>query len=107
MQKLFSLCLLVLLTVFACKHESVAPIPTCVEQLIIDENLIPYTGQSLDCYFFYAHYELDSKTYFGLDGTCVDMISTPFDCDGVLYDTTQISYFYTHAVYKGIVGILP
>ncbi|MFN0216633.1 MAG: hypothetical protein ACKVT2_20430 [Saprospiraceae bacterium] len=111
MKKYFIAFLVISLSIYACQHEGTSPASNCVEQFIIDNNLIPYDGQDLDCNTYVSLFELDGKEYFYTDNPCADMLSIPVDCEGVPYcssvSSPELEYFLGNAVDKGIVGIKP
>lgn len=95
----------------ACRHEEAAPLTTCVEQFLTENNLVAYTGQDLGCKFYASLFELGEKEYFYIDHSCADMISIPVDCAGNPYcaniDSPELAYFFANAVFIRVVGVRP
>jgi hypothetical protein len=99
------------LSIVACQHEQVSPRSSCVDQYLINNNLLAYVGQDLGCKFYVELFELNGKEYFYTDNPCADMLSIPVDCEGILYcqsvNSAELEFFFNNAVSKGIVGVKP
>ncbi len=100
------------LSLIACQHEEANPRSSCVEQFLMDNNLLAYAGQNLGCDDIYVLlFELDGKEYFCSECPCADMLSIPIDCDEIPYCPSvyspELEYFFNNAVNKGIVGVKP
>ncbi len=81
----------------------------CIESVLINHQMVAYTGQQIDCSFFLELYQYGNKQWFLLGNHCADMISYPFDCDGNLLCDDEASFrcedFHENAERLRIVGI--
>ena|SRR5688572_17426655 len=81
----------------------------CIESVLKEHDMVPYTGEDLGCKFFLSLLEFKGKQYFQLGSHCADMVAYPFDCDGnelcVNGESSLCAEFHQHAQYIGIVGM--
>jgi len=87
-----------------CTYES--PVTSCLK---LKGDLRFYKGQKLEgCYAYIALYKWREEDYFLGDGTCIDMISIPYRCDGTLlcssFSDPILQTFFQEAVYVEIVA---
>lgn len=81
----------------------------CTASMLIENDMVEYTGQEIGCKFFLELYTHKKKQFFLLGNYCADMISYPIDCEGnQLCENGQdleCKDFYTHSKRVGIIGI--
>jgi hypothetical protein len=98
-----------LLTVtFAC-HEECHLEKSCIEEVLLEHNMVKYENQELGCNSFLVLYKFNEEQYFLWNNHCADFVSYPFNCDGKKLCETgesfECSWFYETAEYIRIVGI--
>jgi hypothetical protein len=83
----------------------------CIESVLKEHDMVPYTEKELGCKFFLSLFEFRGKQYFQLGSHCADMVAYPFDCDGnelcVNEQSVLCTEFGQRARYIGIVGMAP
>jgi len=106
MKKLLPIFIAILLCT-SCDKEETATVD-CLEQMLTDLEMTPYTGQELGCTFFVHQYTFQNKQYYMLDNYCADIAANPMDCDGntICDGNNSLLYenFFSNAIYHGIVG---
>jgi hypothetical protein len=96
---------------FGCDDEQSTKRQNCIESVLEEHHMIPYTGEDLGCKFFITLFEFNGEQYFQLGNHCADMVTYPFDCKGNQIcaegATALCSEFYRSATYMDIVGMDP
>jgi hypothetical protein len=101
--------LLIATLLSGCSDDNYPSVRSCVNKVLKDNGLEPYTNQEIGCRSFVTLHALPGKQYFLWNNHCAGMITYPFDCDGrsLCEDPQSDSCidFYRNADYVGIVGI--
>jgi hypothetical protein len=97
----------ILIALVACREECHVK-KNCIENVLVEQGMVAYTGQELGCSTFLTLYQFNGKQYFMLGNHCADMIAYPFDCDGnKLCETNdeKCQQYLQSTKYIGVVGI--
>jgi hypothetical protein len=94
--------------IFSCADECNVQ-PTCADRILAEYGMVPYNGQKIACNLFMTLYERRGQQYFQLMSHCADMISRPFDCQGIELcqnvNEQQCRDFHENAIELGVVGM--
>ncbi len=95
----------------SCNHK---PSADCTPTILENAQMVPYTGSEIfetGCVLYLQKYEWNEQFYFQFDGTCIDALFNPVDCDGnaICADNESINCqrFLLEAIDLGIIGYLP
>ena len=96
---------------FGCNDEQGITQQNCIESVLEEHDMVPYTGEDLGCKFFLSMFEFKGKQYFQLGNHCADLVAHLFDCNGTQFcsdgKSALCSEFDQSARYVGIVGMDP
>ena len=110
-KNLFIAILLLATVLLGCNDNDYPSVRSCVNKVLKDNGLEPYTNQEINCRSFVTLHALPGRQYFLWNNHCADLVTYPFDCEGQTLcedsESDSCTDFYRNADYVGIVGIAP
>jgi hypothetical protein len=95
--------------VMACEKDHANLEKDCIEKVLKERGMVRYKNQEIGSRPFLHLYYFNESQYFEYDNPCADMLTYPFDCNGIKlcedYTSFDCLNFRRSARYMGVVGI--